>query len=675
MPSVSHLTSAARTRWARMEAALRARPLFWACALSAVIAAVFTLTLSPGYETNDDVYMQSAVDGTLGEPFPHLIFSNVLIGLLLSTLYRAVDWFPWYGLYLYLAHFASLITVVYVVLAVRRGRLWVRLTSLAAVLAVFHLPMWMQLQFTSTAILLGASGVMLYFAVAERSPARWGGLVVGGAMVGLSSWIRWHSAWAVVLLALPAIALTIGRLPWRRLAVFAGTAAAILVAGSIAQAAYYAGQPGWQAYFELNVARDHIQGSPGLDDLDDTVLAEVGWSRNDLRMFRRWFFTDPEVHEADDIETIAAALPTSFRPGEALATLAEQVGGWLGTLRLAVIASIAGLAWVEGGRRARALVLLSAAALVVVAFAVAGAARLPNRVAVPMLAFLPLLFLAAHQMEGDSASAGTGLAGKAWRLATTVVSVGALVVGAANAHALDQTHHSSEAGLRRTLSGLAAVDPDGLFVEWANQIDLSYQQLSPWRRGGLGGPQLLGLGWQERSPMHQEMLSRQGIDDLYAAIATRPDVYLPLRTAPRATLYLRYLREHYGFSGLLHPAARFGDYTVYDLVTAYDMDDRAGALVEHRFDGSTLSYPIGTTDDGGRAVAVPLWRGGLMIIGRVDADLVVVARHGEAIALALPDAGLTGGSGPAGFAVTVPQTGEPVRVFAISAGRAAEITP
>ncbi len=675
MPSFSSLTKTARTSWARIEAALCARPLLWAFVLSAVIAAVFTLTLSPGYETNDDVFMQSAVDGNMGEPFPHLIFSNVLIGLLLSTLYRAVEWFPWYGLYLYLAHFASLLAVVYVVLAVRRGRRWVRLVSLAAVLAVFHLPMWMQLQFTSTAILLGASGVMLFFAVAGRSPTRWPAIALSGGLVGFSSWIRWHSAWAVILLALPALALTVRRIPWRRLAVFTGTATVILLAGSLAEAVYYAGQPGWQAYFELNAVRDRIQQSPAVDDLDEAVLAEVGWSRNDLRMFRRWFFTDPEVHEAGDIEAISAALPTVFRSDSALAGLVGQGRGWSGSLRLAVITCLGGLAWAEAGRRGRVLVLAGAAAFIVIAFALAGATRLPTRVSLPMLAFLPLLFLAANGTKEGPVPAGTGAAGKAWRLATAVVSVGALVVGGVNARALDETHHTEEAELRRTLDGLAAVDPNGLFVEWANQINLSYQQLSPWRRGGLGGPALLGLGWQQRSPMHESMLAAEGIDDLYAAIATRPDVYLPLRTAPRVTLYLRYLEEHYGFSGLLVPTARFGEYTVFHLVAAYRVDDRAGTITERRFDGTATIYPLDLPGAAGSTVSILPWGRSTIIVGSVDAELVLVTRRGEGVALAMPDPSLTGGSGSPGFAVTVPGGRAPVRVFALSGGRATEITP
>ncbi len=563
MPSLSNLTDAAPgQRWARVEAALRAHPLVWALVLSAAIAAVFVLTLSPGYDTNDDVGMQSAVDGTMGEHSPHLVFSNVLIGLLLSTLYRAVGWFPWYGLYLYAAHFAALLAVVYVVLADRRGHFQVRLLALVGVLAVFHLSMWMQLQFTSTAMLFGASGVMLYLAVAPREPARWGTIAVGGAMVGLSSWIRWHSGWAVVLLSVPVLVLTLRRLPWRRLALFAGTAAAILLAGSIAQAVYYAGQPGWQAYFDLNAARDHIQQSPLLDELDPAVLAEVGWSRNDLAIFDGWFFADERVHEAADVEVIADALPTAFRPAHALGVLAAQAGGWLGATRLAVVVALAALAWVEGGRRAGALVLATSAAVLVIAFGLAGAYRLPDRVAVGLLAFPPLLFLSLPGASTPDGSLPRGRAG-VWHGAAAIVSVIALVVGAANALALDRQHHAGDADLREAFCRVRRGRP---------RRDL--------RRVGRSGPDgcpiplPLAAGWPGRPaddpprlacalPAYEAQLTRLGIDDLYAAVAARPDVYLPMRIEARAAMYLRYLAEHYGFSGLLRPAARVGAYTVY----------------------------------------------------------------------------------------------------------------
>ena len=129
--------------------------------------------------------MQAIVDGTfLGKPSPHLIYGNVVVGLVLQALYQAVSWIPWYGCYLYAAHFASVVAFIYVVLAGRRHRSAPRILVLLAVLALFQLPMWLTLQFTSTALLLGASGVMLYMSLVDRERTPWTGIVVAGASGG-----------------------------------------------------------------------------------------------------------------------------------------------------------------------------------------------------------------------------------------------------------------------------------------------------------------------------------------------------------------------------------------------------------------------------------------------------------------------------------------------------------
>jgi len=249
------------------------------------------------------------------------------------------------------------------------------------------------------------------------------------------------------------------------------------------------------------------------------------------------------------------------------------------------------------------------------------------------------------------------------------------VVGGANALALDRQHHTADTDLREALSGFAAVDPDGVFVAWATQIQTGAQALSPWRRGGLGGPPMIVLGWPERSPAYEAQLTRLAIDDLYAAVAARPDVYLPMRMAARVGMYLRYLEEHYGFSGVLRPAAEVGAYTVYNGVTSFEVEPSAGALLEHRFDGSVISYGIVPADGLGSTIVLPLWPRGFLIAGSADADLIVVTHRGEAIALARPDPALGGDSGSPGFALTVYRAGRSLRVFAISDGRAANITP
>lgn len=73
--------------------------------ISLLIAAgmfvLFRLLTDFIYLTNDDMYLQAIVSGELsGTPDAHMIYSNYILGLILSLLYRLIPSIPWYGIYL-----------------------------------------------------------------------------------------------------------------------------------------------------------------------------------------------------------------------------------------------------------------------------------------------------------------------------------------------------------------------------------------------------------------------------------------------------------------------------------------------------------------------------------------------------------------------------------------------
>jgi hypothetical protein len=332
--------------------ALHRHPLLWALLLATVATAVLLLALTPRFETNDDIGMQSVANGTLtGEPQPDLIVTNVIVGLVLAGLYRAAEGLPWYGAYLFLLQFIALAALTYVVLAGRREGLAGRLLLLTGVVALFHLPLWLGLQFTSTAILLGATGVVLFRSVADRAHFPWAPIAGAAAMVALSWWIRWRSGAAVVLLGAVFLAPALRRANWRRFAAFAGITLVLLAAGWVTQAAYYGGRAEWQDYFAFTEVRGQLHQSRHLLEVDPAVLAEVGWTQNDLLMFDNWFLSDEATYQTEDLEAIAAAVPHPFEADEGLVLLRDQAAGWDGAFRVALAATLGGLVWVQGDHR------------------------------------------------------------------------------------------------------------------------------------------------------------------------------------------------------------------------------------------------------------------------------------------------------------------------------------
>ena len=228
--------------------------------LAAVFTALSAGLLAPSLYMSDDVSMAAFVDGSYtGEPVPHMVYTNVAVGLVLHSLYGAAGSVPWYGIYLFAAHFVALTVILYVVLADRRpGRGW-RLLAVAAWLAVFGLWMGTQITFTQVSMLLGSAGVLLYLSRATLAQVHWAVVVAAGAVLGAAFLIRAQSLWAVLVLSLPLLLLAVRRVPWRRQVLFAATAAAVLLFGWAVQTVYYADRPDWQEYSAFNAARGRLE--------------------------------------------------------------------------------------------------------------------------------------------------------------------------------------------------------------------------------------------------------------------------------------------------------------------------------------------------------------------------------------------------------------------------------
>ncbi len=500
-------------RWAA--ASSRRHPVAWSLALAAAVTASSMLLLAPRFAVNDDTAMASVVDGSyFGEPQPHMVFSNVLLGLLLSTLYGWVGTVPWYGMYLAAVHFAALAVVVYLVLS--EGERRSRLPGLVAFLGLFGLWLGTQMGFTSQGLMLAITGVVLYLARGRRRSA----VVVAALLAGASTLIRWDSLLGALALALPLLIWAVWRLPWRNQALFAGILAAVVVSGVVFQKAYYAGDEAWQEYSSFNRDRGIVMEQHGWLR-DDALLAEIGWSRNDAAMFASHFYLDAEVFSAADVAVLAGKGHRAPGPGhDAAGHLQRQhrqrrrdrrmgsgrrPGGGGGSCRGATRSSLRdrGAGLDAGGDGGPGMFR-----------------KLPDRVGVPLIAFAALTLLVRPLVPPPAS--GVPPQRRAWRAAVVACALATVALAATGvALAAGQTgaRRSADRRITRTLESFAAVDPDGVFVSWGAR--LRFGPRSPWHAPILDGPRLLPLGWLQRSPAEAEWLRTLGIDDAYAAVAAR----------------------------------------------------------------------------------------------------------------------------------------------------------
>ena len=169
--------------------------------------------LSPSYQTNDDaqIAMIAAGKGWALRRMEHLMFTNVLVGQVLKSLYTAWPAVAWYGVYLLVVQYLAQTVLLYCAICARLHALRVAMYLLFfATVGIFYLN---NLQFTTTACLVGQSGAVACLVALRRATAdrgAYGVLGVGIATLLLASIIRLDCFYLTALVALPPAICLVG---------------------------------------------------------------------------------------------------------------------------------------------------------------------------------------------------------------------------------------------------------------------------------------------------------------------------------------------------------------------------------------------------------------------------------------------------------------------------------
>jgi hypothetical protein len=286
------------------------------------VAGLFALalaTLSPSYDTKDDPWMAMFAAGkgaSLG-PDEHLVFTNVVIGLAVKFLYTVLPAIAWYGLYLTTTQYLALAAILYGVIASGYSRL--RLALFALFFAIVGIVYFNNVQFTSTAALAAQAGLLLWLVAAQRRQANpqsrmIAQLASGLALLVLASLIRLESMIGTVLIAVPAVAITIWPLRKATLIplVASATLGAAMISGFAAyNDAYYNRDPGWREFLRFNKTRVKFNDYGWTRYTPETahVFGAVGWSENDHALIADWFFDNAQVYSEAHLEQVLDSYP------------------------------------------------------------------------------------------------------------------------------------------------------------------------------------------------------------------------------------------------------------------------------------------------------------------------------------------------------------------------------
>lgn len=313
--------------------------------ISLLIAAgmfvLFRLLTGFIYLTNDDMYLQAIVSGELsGTPDAHMIYSNYILGLILSLLYRLIPAIPWYGIYLVGVCFVCEWIILYRCLSGCR-----KICTKAAVSVLFfilsfcaifrHIAM---IQYTVVAAIAGGTAVFYALTIDIQSDKKRliREYIVVAALALVSLIIRdkvffmmvpfaacgWLGKWITDKNKSKAKNI-------RYVALLAGIVCLMLLVCGADRLAYRIGSDSseWQEYFRYNKAREQIMDYNSFPDYDSNreFYDELGISREAYEGVSKYYLTLPQKNlNSETMPIIADKAIAVSRAGQ---TFKEHITG------------------------------------------------------------------------------------------------------------------------------------------------------------------------------------------------------------------------------------------------------------------------------------------------------------------------------------------------------------
>jgi hypothetical protein len=544
-----------------------------------LFAAVITM-MPPAFQTNDDAVMCMIVSGqgiTLA-PDEHMVFTNVIIGKILKTLYTYFPGMLWYGWYLVATQWIVTISLLYCFLLPRYTRL--RLLGFAAYFLTAGIYFLVNLQFTSTANLTGIAGGMLLLQVVGHAPKsrREQVLIVAAASL-LLVWgglIRSDAFMLAVMLVSPALLVTY----WlgtanRRIAVSACLALSI-AAGMVFFAERYHqdcySDPNWQAFYQYNPLRIKFNDELWVKYTRESkhVFDQVGWSKNDYEMIINWYFDDP-AFDKENLSSILSSYPWMFdrNLGRTLFLSLQDI--WRQrTVRAICFLLPAMLMFLDWRKRrywpwAVAAVSALGLLLAVVVFRKAP----PERVFMPVLAFPWLVLLhsltpcrrasEAHRRSLTRVFQSTLTAWQVrnwswrkpgWRQQLALRTISLLLVTGFSVNITKQirigkAHTKDVLEYEKMLTDFRPAEdqPQRLVLTFGGDFPFEHQS-ALFGGNNYSGLHFYCIGWPQRTPFAERMKQHYNIKSVGQALAEKHDMLVIVNSGAYGRI-MQYLADHF----------------------------------------------------------------------------------------------------------------------------------
>ncbi len=558
-------------------------PLTAAALTAAAFFVLCLVVLHPGYETDDDISMISLASGYVGGTrLPFLIYSNVLWGLLLDTLYGLPGRTNWGVVALLVTNFVATTGLLYLIFS-RPLRASATLFGVLVVLLV-DAHFILNITFTTSAAYACIAGFCLQLQGAHgRTGGNLGLVCVGVLLVLLGGLIRFESMLLSLALLLPPLILCARTFQPKRLFVLLAVTTGLVACAALADRMYVRASPEWSAFYRYDQARSLLHDTPRLAN-SRALAKQVGWTKNDLENFRYWFFPDAQVYSLAHLETLDA-LVSDKRRGQQGSELI-----FLRSLRspnaapyLVLLAAIGLCAWLRARRKRNYLPFAALPfSFVALALFLAWSMKLPDRVMLSFLAALALYSLAVFDwlslLEpalGDAPVVKRfSRAVRASAVALVAVALVLVAVQSSRANATFSAKRAAYAGILADLDKLQAdgtLPKDALIVsaghgiplEWSDPLVLDLPRVH-----------YLPMGWLTFSPAYESVLKEFGVAALPDSLVRSKHLYL-LTQASLMRGVQEFIRQHDATIATTHTIYKMpplpGD-MVYRQMVLYSVD-------------------------------------------------------------------------------------------------------
>jgi hypothetical protein len=318
---------------------------------------------------------------------------------------------------------------------------------------------------------------------------------------------------------------------------------------------FYYKDSNWKSYKEFNAFRIKLHDYPRLeyDDKVKSILKEIKWSKNDYDMLNSWFFYDKKTYSQKNLEHLVNNARKNRSWAEAMIVIEKRIDQ---NKLLLIFTVLNMMAFLFCGSRKQFIYVLTAlvmSILVVVYLSIA--AKLPDRVFLPIMYFINSLLLFNYD-HWDAIQQRV-------RLKKTKLIFGCIIILFSilifkQIFLIYDTDQKNRNAIKRFDAIMSKINPssDQLYISWGASLRIQGLRpfISPTKYKQFN---YLISGWTTNSPLDDRIFTKYHIADIYLSLIHNKNLYL-ICDENSKILFKRFMEEHYNIEISYKTVNKFG---------------------------------------------------------------------------------------------------------------------